>query len=142
MMMMRFSDPFERFLSLQKALEAAMSSDWFGISTSSRGAFPPLNVFKQGDDFVVIAEIPGVSKSDLDVQIKDNQLRLAGKKTIDYPEKVSVHRRERVAGEFDRTISFPAQVDADGAKAEYRDGVLTLFLPRAARDKPKSIEIG
>jgi HSP20 family protein len=54
---------------------------------------------------------------------------------------VSVHRRERVSGDFDRTLSLPVQVDPDRIKAEYRDGLLALFLPRADSDKPRSIEI-
>ncbi len=52
-----------------------------------------------------------------------------------------MHRRERVAGEFDRTISLPVQLEPDGIKAEYRDGVLALFLPRSERDKPRTITI-
>ena len=51
------------------------------------------------------------------------------------------HRRERVSGEFDRTLSLPVQIEPDGIKAEYRDGILALFLPRAERDKPRSIKI-
>jgi HSP20 family protein len=52
-----------------------------------------------------------------------------------------VHRRERVSGEFDRTLSLPVEVDPNGIKAEYRDGLLALFLPRAESDKPHSIKI-
>ena len=52
-----------------------------------------------------------------------------------------MHRRERVAGEFDRTISLPVQLEPDSIKAEYRDGILALFLPRSERDKPRTITI-
>jgi HSP20 family protein len=52
-----------------------------------------------------------------------------------------VHRRERVSGEFDRTLSLPVEVDPNGIKAEYRDGLLALFLPRAESDKPRNIQI-
>jgi HSP20 family protein len=52
-----------------------------------------------------------------------------------------VHRRERVSGDFDRTLSIPVQVDPDGIKAEYRDGLLALFLPRAEGDKPRAIKV-
>jgi HSP20 family protein len=52
-----------------------------------------------------------------------------------------VHRRERISGEFDRTLSLPVELDPDGIKAEYRDGLLALFLPRAESDKPRSIKI-
>jgi HSP20 family protein len=53
-----------------------------------------------------------------------------------------VHRRERLAGNFDRAITVPVEIDADQVKAEYRDGILALYLPRAERDKPKTISIG
>ena len=59
-----------------------------------------------------------------------------------FPEKAAVHRRERLAGRFDRAVTLPVEIDPEGVKAEYRDGVLALFLPRAERDKPRTIKIG
>ena len=56
-------------------------------------------------------------------------------------EKASLHRRERLAGRFDRAVTLPVEIDADGVRAECRDGILALFLPRAERDKPNSIRI-
>jgi HSP20 family protein len=139
--MITFTDPFERLFSLQKALESALASDWLGGATTGMGAFPPINVFQQDHDFVAIVELPGVGKNDFEIQAQENTIRIAGKKSISYEDGVSVHRRERVTGEFDRTISVPAQIDPEGIKAEYRDGVLALFIPRAASDKPRTIRI-
>ena len=99
-------DPFDALSSLQQALEAFRESEWLTAGLSGRGAYPPLNVFRKGDDFIVIAEVPGVQKSDLDIQVKSNTLRLAGAKSVSYPDKASLHRRERLAGRFDRTVSF------------------------------------
>ena len=101
-----------------------------------------MNIFRKGDDLVLIAEVPGISKSDLEVQVKGRTIRLAGTKAVRYGENVSLHRRERLAGRFDRSVTLPVEVDADGVKAEYRDGILALFLPRAEQDKPRSIKIG
>jgi HSP20 family protein len=134
-------DPFATLLAVQRAMDDAMRSDWFGSRTSGRGAFPPVNVFSEGDDFVVVAELPGVKKEDLDVQVKGDTVRIQGKKAIEHVDNVSVHRRERAAGAFDRTLSFPAQLDAGKAAADYRDGVLTLRLPRADSEKPRSVAI-
>ena len=117
------------------------SSDWLASGPSSGGAYPPMNVFRKGDDFVIIAELPGVRRQDLDVQVKDNTVRVAGRKNVAYPEKAAVHRRERASGQFDRAVTLPVQIDTDNVKAEYRDGVLALLLPRAERDKPKTIQI-
>jgi HSP20 family protein len=76
------------------------------------------------------------------VQVKGRTIRLAGTKVVKYGENASLHRRERLAGRFDRSITLPVEVDADGVKAECRDGILALFLPRAEQDKPRSIKIG
>jgi len=85
--------------------------------------------------------LPGMDKNNLQIQAKENTIRISGKKAVDYPEGVSVHRRERISGEFDRTLSIPVQLDPDRIKAEYRDGILALFLPRAESDKPRTIAI-
>lgn len=140
-MVMLLSDPFEALLGLQQTLDALHDSDWLTSGPSGAGAYPPLNVFRKGDDFVVITEVPGIGKSDIDVQIKDNTIRISGKKAIGYAENAAVHRRERLAGKFDRAVTIPVEIDAERVKAECRDGLLALFLPRAERAKPKTIKI-
>ena len=134
-------DPFETLFNLQQALDTFRQSDWLESSPSGTGAYPPVNVFRKGDDFVVIAELPGIKKSDLDIQVKGNTIRIAGAKSVDYEAKGSLHRRERLAGRFDLAVAIPVQIDIDQVKAEYRDGILALFLPRAEQDKPRSIKI-
>jgi|SRR5689334_7884376 HSP20 family protein len=140
-MVMRFSDPFEALLAFQRQLEARLASDWLGNSTANTGAYPPINIFQQQDDFVAIVELPGVSKADLTIEAKEGTLRISGKKTLNYQDKASVHRRERLAGTFDRTITLPIRIDPGRIKAEYRDGILAVFIPRAESDKPRAIEI-
>lgn len=139
--MMMFPDPFEALLNLQRALDTSHDSSWLETGPSGSGPFPPLNVFRKGDDIVVILEIPGVRSSDLDIQIKDHTLRIAGTKKIVYEGKPSLHRRERLEGRFDRTVALPVEIDSDNVKAEYRDGILALYLPRSERDKPRNIKI-
>jgi HSP20 family protein len=137
-----FADPFDALFNLQRALEARTESDWLQNQTAGQGPFPPINVFQQGDDIVAIIELPGVDKNDLQIQAKENTIRIAGRKAVDLPEGVSAHRRERIFGEFDRTLSLPIQLDPDRIKAEYQDGILALSLPRSERDKPRTIKIG
>jgi HSP20 family protein len=134
-------DPFEALLEFQRALESRLECDWLRGATAGTGAFPPINVFQQGDDLVAIVELPGINKSDLEIQAKNNTIRISGRKEIDYDEGTSVHRRERHSGTFDRTLTVPIQIDADRIKAEYCDGVLALFIPRAESDKPRTISI-
>jgi HSP20 family protein len=140
-MALEFADPFDALFRFQRALDQRLDSDWLEDVTSGVGAFPPINVFRQGNDFAAVIETPGISKDDLGLEVRGNAIRISGKKTIDYGGNASVHRRERVAGSFDRTITLPVQLDPDRVTAEYRDGVLALLLPRAERDKPKAIKI-
>jgi HSP20 family protein len=140
-MITAFADPFDALLNLQRELEARMTSDWLQDMTTSRGPFPPINVFQQGDDILAIIELPGIDKNGLQIEAKGNTIRISGKKSVNYPERVSVHRRERMFGEFDRTLTLPVGVDPDRVKAEYRDGILALFLPRAESDMPRIIKI-
>src|SRR5437764_15350450 len=106
-MITTFGDPFDALLNLQKALEAHLTSDWLEDLTTSRGTFPPINVFQQGEDLLAIIELPGIDKENLQIQAKENTVRISGKKAVDFPDGVSVHRRERILGEFDRTLSLP-----------------------------------
>ena len=137
-----FPDPFNTLRGLQEALEAYRTSNWLQTSPSGGGAYPSLNIFRKGDDFMLVAEVPGISKSDIDLQIKGGTIRLSGTKAVKYGEKASLHRRERLAGRFDRSVTLPVEIDPEGVKAECRDGILALFLPRSERDKPRSIKIG
>jgi HSP20 family protein len=136
-----FPDPFDALSSLQQALDTFRSSGWLASGPSGGGSYPPVNVFRKGDDFIVITEVPGINRSNLEVQVKGNTIRLAGTKSVSYPEKASLHRRERLSGRFDRAVTLPVEIDPDGVKAECRDGILALFLPRAERDKARSVQI-
>ena len=136
-----FPDPFETLPGLQQALDTYRTSGWLQPGLSGGGTYPPINVFRKGDDFIVITEVPGIKTSDIEVQVKGNTIRLAGTKSVAYGEKMSLHRRERLAGRFDRAVTLPIEINPEGVKAECRDGVLALFLPRAERDKPKTIQV-
>ena len=136
-----FPDPFGTLVDLQKALDVFRQSDWLQSSPSAGGSYPPLNISRKGDGFALVAEVPGINRSDLEIQVNGRTIRLAGSKSVQYPENASVHRRERLQGRFDRSITLPIEVDQDGISAECRDGVLILTLPRAERDTPRSIRI-
>jgi HSP20 family protein len=138
---MSYSDPFETLLQLQRALDTFRGSPWLGTSTSGAGGFPPLNLFSKGDDIVIVAEAPGLKKDELDIQVRGRTIRIAGAKTVAYGERASLHRRERTTGRFSRSLNLPVEIDADQIKAEDRDGVLAIYLPRAERDKPRAIKI-
>ena len=135
------SNPFDALVQFQQALDAFRTSGWLGGGPSAGGAYPPLNVFRHGDDIVIVTEVSGVRKEDLQVQVKGNTVRIAGTKSVQYGDEVSLHRRERAAGRFDRAVTVPVEIDADRVRAECRDGILALHLSRAERDKPRSVAI-
>ena len=136
-----FSGPFDPLLGFQQALDAFRTSGWLDTAGPGGGAYPPINVFRKGDDFLLVAEVPGVKKADLDVQVKGRTIRISGAKAVGYPERAGVHRRERLGGRFDRALTLPVEIDAEAVRAECRDGLLALLLPRAAQDKPKTIQV-
>jgi len=140
-MALLYTDPFETLFQFQNALEQLRSSNWLQASPSGSGSYPPINVFRKGEDVVVVLEVPGVRKADLRIEAKGRTIRIAGSKSVDQGDKTSVHRLERRGGRFDRTVTLPIEVNADGIKAEYRDGLLAVYLPRADADKPRAISI-
>src|SRR6476660_7709536 len=101
-------DPFEHLRDFQRALDEFRSSGWLGSGMSAGGAYPPINIFRKGDDIVAIIEVPGVRKSDLDIRVERNTLRIAGSKSVDYGDKAAMHRRERSPGRFDRVVTHYA----------------------------------
>lgn len=137
-----YPDPFDALFGFQRALEAQLASGWLGPSTAGAGGFPPINLFQKGDGLVAVIELPGVEKNDLQIEARENTIRIAGKKAIKYEEGASLHRRERIAGTFDRSFTLPMEINGDRIVAEFRDGVLALFIPRAESQKPRTIKIG
>jgi HSP20 family protein len=110
--------------------------------TSTSGVFPALNLSEDEDNLYVRAELPGVVPEEIEIITKENNLIIKGERKIATEgEKVSYHRREREAGSFRRIISLPTRVDAEKVTAVFKNGVLTVTLPRAAELKPRKIEV-
>jgi HSP20 family protein len=136
-----YLSPLNTLLRLQRALDRARGGSVFETGTSSRGTFPPINVFRDKDDYIVVSELPGIAREDLDVQVHRNRIRLTGRKSLSYGENVSVHRRERTAGAFDRTVALPFNIDPNSVTAEFRNGILALKLSPPAEEKPRQIPL-
>jgi HSP20 family protein len=106
------------------------------------GVFPPVNVTQDNDRFYVRAEIPGIDPKDLSISAIRNRLVISGARQIAKEhERVSYHRKERAEGSFDRSLTLPAEVDADRVEARYTDGILTVTLPKAEAAKPRQIKV-
>ncbi len=102
---------------------------------------PQTNLYDTGDTFQVIAEVPGLSKDDLDIKIEGNYLELNGTRKSDAPDGYKAHRVERSTSSFTRSFTLPADVNIDRIEAVLKDGLLTLVMPKAEAAKPKQISI-
>lgn len=103
---------------------------------------PSVDVTETETGFEVRAELPGVSKDDVSVSVKDNLLTIKGEKRQENVDDSNNYRRvERCYGSFERRFSLPPKVDVDSVRAEFKDGVLTLSIPKPEEVKPKEILI-
>jgi HSP20 family protein len=103
--------------------------------------FPRTNLCDSGNSFQVIAEVPGLTKDDLNIKIQGNYLELSGSRQSDAPKDCKAHRVERETASFTRSFTLPADVDVEKIEAVLKDGLLTLSLPKAETAKPKQISI-
>jgi HSP20 family protein len=117
-------------------------SEFSGNASLLSGWTPALDVYEEKDSFIVKAELPGMRKEDIEVSFHDGTLSLSGeRKSETRHEDGDVHRAERFFGRFQRTVSLPAAVAVDKIKAAYKDGVLTVTLPKTEEAKPKQIDV-
>jgi len=139
--MYEFSRTLNTIMNIQSALERAMEGGLFGGTTFNSGVFPPVNILEKDETLHIICELPGVPAEDLNLEIKGRHLRISGSRKIDYDEKASIHRIERNSGNFDRTIGLPYEVDSSKTDASFKDGLLTVVLPKAESEKARKIAI-
>lgn len=138
--------------ALRRDLDRAFANTGFPAEPFFRTAFLPgratrryplINVHEDSNNIYVEALTPGLDPAALDLAVIRNLLTISGEKQR-HPEAIkpeAFHRSERSAGKFVRTIELPVEVDADQVKAEYKQGLLTVTLPKAAAAKPKQISV-
>lgn len=120
--------------------------NFFGMTPASteRGAVwsPAVNVREDENNFYIEAELPGMKKEDIDLEIEQNSLCIKGDRKFEKKEEgENYHFVERSYGSFYRSFSLPSNVDAEGISAEYKDGVLQVTVPKKEEVKPKKVEI-
>lgn len=103
--------------------------------------FPAVNAWEDETSFHVEAEVPGFEEKDLNVTVLGNELRLSGVRTAGNEEDRKVFHRERYTGEFTRVLRFPVDIDDSRIAASFKNGLLTVTLPKAAAALPRKIEI-
>jgi HSP20 family protein len=130
-------DPWRELERMRREMDSLFS----GRSAVSR-SFPLVNVHDAGELVVVNAELPGMAREDVKIVLNDNVLTLSGdRKTPKEAAKMTPVRRERATGAFEKAISIPVRVVSDGIKATFRNGILTVTLPKAEEAKPRQIAI-
>jgi HSP20 family protein len=126
---------YGRLANLQEELDRL-------FETSVRAWAPALDVHEDKDKFTVNLELPGLKREDIAVQIEDGSLVISGERKVEtVSDDTEVHRRERSYGKFSRTLTLPTAVAAEQVKASYKDGILSVTLPKAEAAKPKQIDV-
>jgi HSP20 family protein len=127
---------------LRREMDALMNR--FGAAgPAARGVFPAANLYDTGEGYVLTAELPGVSPDDVEVLVEGATLVLRGERRTDHPNdpEGSAHRLERQFGTFRRAFELPAAIDAKGAEAIHKNGVLMLRLPKAPEHRRRQISV-
>lgn len=134
---------FDELDSLQSGVNELLSvRESSRLGQRSQLAYPPLNVWSSEEGLVIDAEIPGVDPAGVEVSVKGDELSLSGKVNAQEAEDGEViHRRERPAGEFVRTLQLPFRADVGAVKATCKNGILRLTVPRSEEEKPRKIAV-
>ncbi len=141
-------DLFREMESLRREIDSAFHGFGRGLLVQpaflpglGTGQYPQVNLGEDSENLYVEALIPGMNPDSLELSVMRGTLTLTGERRDTTGENVTWHRNERGSGKFLRTIDLPVEVDADKVKAECRDGVLLVTLPKSEAVRPRKVEI-
>lgn len=136
-------EPFAGFGNLSSVFNDLFDDRYNGSARPSQSRWhPAVDVLESKDSYLIRAELPGMKREDIKVEIKDGTLVLSGESKTEKPaEGVQYRHVERVAAKFWRSFSLPETVKQDGIEATYKDGILEIRVPKAEEAKPRQIEI-
>jgi HSP20 family protein len=139
-------EPFRDLVTTQESFNR-LFNDTFGrfLGEESRGTqtwAPAVDIYENDQNLVLKAELPGFDPKDVEVRVEDGTLYLKGERKFESDVKQeNFHRIERSYGSFTRTFSLPSSITVDNVTAEFKNGLLTLTLPKKEEAKPKTIKI-
>lgn len=143
-----FSEISRMEREMGRVFEDARGRPWFGFDWPKRIRSmeewllgPRIEVYEEGSDLVIQAELPGMKREDLDVDISEGTLILKGEKKRSGPEEADYHYSERFYGTFERSIEIPVEVREDEAKASFKEGVLEIRIPKTTETQRKGVKI-
>jgi len=116
-------DPIRDLLAIQHRLDR--------FAPDPSGWIPPIDVYETADDYIITAEVPGLGRGDVDIQVHDGRVQISGQRRERDVQCEQYHRVERGHGSFSRTFELPLPVNGDQVTADLRDGVLTVVCPKA-----------
>lgn len=140
-------NPAREMFNLRNRINSMFDDFFFPTRGSSEDASlwswnPVVDIYEDKDNIILKAELPGVEKDKIAIDVKGRVLTLKGERMADNEvSEDSYYRRERVYGKFERAFTLPAAIDPDKIKAEYKDGVLKVEIPKPEEEKPKQIAI-
>ena len=148
-MALRKFRPYSEIQSMRESMSSLLDrffSDFFRFPESEelggQTFSPAVDIKETPKEYIVTAEIPGISKKDIEIEISDNILTIKGERKMEKEEKgETYHRVERSYGSFCRSFTLPAQVEAEKIEANFKDGLLNIKIPKAEEKIPKKIEI-
>jgi len=130
---------------LRDEIDRLFDSPFAGLAQTTNllsGWNPALDVYEDKENFVVKAELPGMKREDIEVSLHEGTLSISGERKSEAKHQdAEVFRAERFFGRFQRAVTLPAAVASDKVKAQYKDGVLTITLPKTEEAKPKQIDV-
>jgi len=136
-------EPVREMMSLREAMDRLFDDAFTRpLSVSGVSGMPAIDLYQTNDDVVVKASLPGLKAEDVDITVTGETLILRGEFRQDNEQKeTNYHLREQRYGSFERSILLPTDVEANKAKADFDNGILTITMPIAEAVKPKSITI-
>jgi len=137
-------DPFADITALHEQMNRMLDERLFRPrrETSLAHWSPAVDIYEDAEGITIQAEVPGVEPDQIEVKVEDDTLSISGKRTLEREEKKeNYHRVERAYGSFLRTFSLPPTVDTEKIRAENRNGVLSVFLPKKEETRPRKIQV-
>ena len=136
-------EPFAGFSNVRSVFNDLLDENFGRDSQPSQSTwYPPVDILESKDSYLIRAELPGMKKEDIKVEVKDGTLTVSGERKSEKPaEGVEYRHVERVDAKFWRSFSLPETVKQDGIEATYKDGVLEIRVPKAEVAKPRQIEV-
>ena len=136
---------FDRWTTLRDEINNLIELPfWSNVGRQSQlfsGWSPALDLYQDHDNIVAVVELPGMRKEEIEISLHDGTLTIAGERKDESSNREKSERSERFIGKFRRSISLPTRVDSGKVNATYKDGILTVTLPKAEDAKPKQIQV-